>query len=371
MLQDAGRKVAKLRMGEAPVTLRNLTMLDWARMSDEMARRECDGLARSLPQGLKFDGLEAHAYCGREHRIARFSRREPGKGADFVLVPGGQVSLGFDGHDFKPTVQQIESFVRFVEADGIDRSIREFVDAQTSARREVLVPPMLIEIDARAPEKRDDVEAIGADDPLFHQFGDGLEDRATAEFSGGVLGAYSYIAERDADGTCRVWRRPPTTLQYVEICLARTGMRLLTCDEWEHACGAGAPALFRWGNDTPADFYPDDASAEDRRRKQAWALSGGTLAYARPPTVWDLHERPNLFGLRIARNPYGLDLVSDGPRALGGDGGCNICGGAGFFLGWLPLATSFRDSNRGGWFVPDKNVADDYCRVRRVIPLDG
>src|SRR5712691_1267543 len=31
--------------------------------------------------------------------------------------------------------------------------------------------------------------------------------------------------------------------------------------------------------------------------------------------------------------PYELEIVSDGPRALGGDGGCNICGGAGFSSG--------------------------------------
>ena len=70
--------------------------------------------------------------------------------------------------------------------------------------------------------------------------------------------------------------------------------------------------------------------AEDRALKTAWALPGGKLAHETPPPRWDLHEQPNLFGLRIAKNPYELEVVADGPRALGGDGGCNICGGAGF-----------------------------------------
>ena len=35
--------------------------------------------------------------------------------------------------------------------------------------------------------------------------------------------------------------------------LAEAGQRLLIPDEWEHACGAGAATLFRWGDDCPPD----------------------------------------------------------------------------------------------------------------------
>jgi hypothetical protein len=98
-------------------------------------------------------------------------------------------------------------------------------------------------------------------------------------------------------------------------------------------------------------------------------LSGGKLAYETPSPKWDLHEQPNLFGLRIAKNPYELELVCDGPQVLGGDGGCNICGGAGFFLGWLPLASAFRNPYDNP-IKPDENIADDYHRVRRVISID-
>ena len=157
-------------------------------------------------------------------------------------------------------------------------------------------------------------------------------------------------------------------MQNVVERLAEIGMRLPTCDEWEHACGGGAATLFRWGDDSPTDFYPTDTCAEDRVLKKIWALSLGKLAYKPPAAKWSLHQRPNLFGLRIANDPYRLDLVSDGPLALGGDGGCNICGGAGFFLGWLPLATAFR--NPYGPVSPHQNVADPHHRVRRVIPIE-
>jgi hypothetical protein len=87
--------------------------------------------------------------------------------------------------------------------------------------------------------------------------------RSRSTTHGGVLGECRYIVKREGDGTCRVWRGPPTTVQWLEASLARTGMRLPTCDEWEHACGAGASTLFRWGDDSPADFYPTDTCAED------------------------------------------------------------------------------------------------------------
>jgi hypothetical protein len=52
----------------------------------------------------------------------------------------------------------------------------------------------------------------------------------------------------------------------------------------------------------------------------------------------------------------------------GGDGGGMMCGGVGFFLAWLTLATSYRDTDHGDWTVqndddPLKNL------VRPAIPL--
>ena len=47
-------------------------------------------------------------------------------------------------------------------------------------------------------------------------------------------------------------------------------------------------------------------------------------------------EEPNFFGLSIAYDPYMREVVqADRLTTCGGDGGCNICGGLGPFLGFL------------------------------------
>ena len=105
---------------------------------------------------------------------------------------------------------------------------------------------------------------------------------------------------------------PPADLPAV---LAERGLRVPTSDEWEHACGAGADTLFRWGDDCPLDRVPYG----DRTGP---------------------HNEPNAFGLRIAHDTYSTELTSDTGEVRGGDGGESVCGGYGHLLAWLPLATA-------------------------------
>jgi hypothetical protein len=323
---------------------------DWTNTSDAVARRDCEALARALPHGLRFAGLEAHSYCGRSHRIARFRLPDSASGGsvDFVLVPGGEAALGFDGQSFKPSAGQSESFLETAEEYGFDEPINDYVDSQTTTPRRADIPAMLVEMEA----SNLGVELIASDDPIFkeleQEFGSGTGQQ---RFYGGAFDGCG-VAREGAGAPLRVWRHQPITLAAAEKKTRDAGMRFLTCDEWEYVCGASASTLFRWGDVCPTDCYPGYGSPEEPE------LGAG----------WDLHERPNLFGLKIASNPYEMELVADGSRTRGGDGGCNICGGAGFFEGWLPLATAFCNPEIDA-LSPDKNIADDYTRVRRVIPL--
>src|SRR5262249_9794506 len=150
--------------------LRDLSVSDWARMSEAVAQRECEALARVLPHGLRFDGLKTQDYCGRTHRIAHFSRTEAGDLVQFVLVSGGEVSLGFDGRAFKASSEQIESFAESSAHYDIDSSIHRFVDSQTSPRRTVCLSPLLVEVQARQVAKREDLDPLSESDPMFERF---------------------------------------------------------------------------------------------------------------------------------------------------------------------------------------------------------
>ncbi|MGW5558117.1 hypothetical protein ACWER9_12930 [Micromonospora sp. NPDC003944] len=52
----------------------------------------------------------------------------------------------------------------------------------------------------------------------------------------------------------------------------------------------------------------------------------------------------------------------------GGDGGSTTCGGSGFFLGWLALATAYRDKDFGLWLASDDGYVDEML-TRPVIEL--
>jgi hypothetical protein len=121
------------------------------------------------------------------------------------------------------------------------------------------------------------------------------------------------------------------------------GLRLPSSDEWEYACSAGARSLFRWGNDCPGDGYPTD---------ERWQHF--------------YHTQPNAFGLKIAHDPYQWEFVAEPEILRGGDGGGMICGGAGFFLGWIPLASAYVDPSGDYW----KGKAVPEARVRRALSLD-
>ena len=126
--------------------------------------------------------------------------------------------------------------------------------------------------------------------------------------------------------------------------LAAEGMRLPTSDEWEFLCGAGAQTLFRWGDHTPGHCYPTDRGD------------------------WTRHREPNALGLHIAEDPYRYEVVMEPTHRRGGDGGSSICGGAGFFMGWLPLASAFFDQY-GSTAPGDGVLQSGFSFARRVLPL--
>jgi formylglycine-generating enzyme required for sulfatase activity len=264
--------------------------------------------------------VRPHEYAGRRGRIALFDIDEQ----RFAFVPGGEVSVGYDGSRFVPRPDQQESFAESVTEFGITDDIQEFVDAMTSPPRTVTVPPLLVAVAAVEagavavaldhPRIAELVashrESFG---PLYREQPPGISWHGEARV---VLGE-NWTVEA-------AWLLDIPSYEAEVDRLAAIGQRLLTPEEWENACGAGAATLFRWGDACPLGRDPH---REDH----------------------GVHRWPNAFGLEIGQDPYRDERTTDPGVVGGGDGGGMVCGGRGWFMSWLTIATSFRDANYATW----------------------
>ena len=78
-------------------------------------------------------------------------------------------------------------------------------------------------------------------------------------------------------------------------------------------------------------------------------------------------QQPNFFGLSIAYDPYMREVVqADRLTTCGGDGGCNICGGLGPFLGFLPCSPHCKPEVQ-----EDNELNGDYDFYRPIIRLEN
>ena len=289
--------------------------------------------------------------------IARFEHNE----SLFVLVPGGEITLGFDPHsELHLSAPMLKSWNGTADAYGIAQALPDYLRELMSPIRKVRIPTLVVETSA----KEIGLEPIGLEDP---------DVREILSKQHNQKGPYSYeISQklrvtRDDVGTVQAFRIGPVTHKDVTQRLDSDGFRLPTSDEWEYLCGAGTRTMFRWGDDCPCDRYPTDVNPAEAAWRRDWVISGGKLERPDDPFTsdWDLHTRPNAFGLQIATNPYESEIVTEERVYRGGDGGCSICGGMGYFAGWLPLATAYLDPNLKDCY--DDSVTE--TRMRRIWTL--
>ncbi|MFF4544847.1 hypothetical protein ACFY1J_11485 [Streptomyces sp. NPDC001406] len=269
------------------MSLADLTLDQWRSFDPSTARRLAQEAA-GLVHG-RVTAVETVEHLGGPLHRVRIER----DGQEFALVPGGPVTLGFDLEAWRPTPEQIADYNESVEQGfGYGPDLRAHLAEVLSPRRGAVLPTVLMAVE---------------DEDLD-------ED----------------LTELPAD---------------VPAALAARGLRIPSSDEWEHACGAGADTLFRWGNDCPLDRIPYG----DRTGP---------------------HEQPNAFGLRIAYDTYRAELTSDATAIHGGDGGESVCGGYGNLLAWLPLATANRNPSMVEFvYGPEGDGVSDGCSVRPVLTL--
>ncbi|GAA4904352.1 hypothetical protein LX16_3685 [Stackebrandtia albiflava] len=265
------------------MSLADLTLDEWRSFDPSTARRIAEQAAQRAGGRVTLIDTTEHL-DGPLHRV-RIVR----DGRAFALIPGGRVSLGLDLDRWRPTPRQAADYAESLE-QGLCRGtdLRAHLAEVLSPRRDVVLATVLMAVE---------------------------DENLTA---------------------------PPTDTRAV---LAADGLRMPTADEWEHACGAGADTLFRWGDDCPLDRVPHEGAPG-------------------PETA------PNAFGLRIAYDTYRSELTADTTSVHGGDGGESVCGGYGRMLAWLPLATANRNPAMAGFvYGPEgEDLYEDYS-TRPVLTL--
>lgn len=167
----------------------------WCALDGAAALRHAEEAARHV--GGTLTEWESDPARGRVPHRAVIER----DGQGFALIPGGEVRVGFDLAAWSPSPGQLASYREESLAGGFgfDADLSTHLAGVLTPRRTVTLPTVLMAVEA---------------EPL------------------------------------------PDVPREVPGLLAARGLRPPTPDEWEHACGAGAGTLFRWGDTYPADCSP-------------------------------------------------------------------------------------------------------------------
>jgi hypothetical protein len=311
----------------------DLSAARWQELSDESAA----GVARAIARENQMDLVEVrdHSYADRRRRIALFER----DARLFSLIPAGRAVLGYDGNRFVPSPQQAASYAESASEYGLP-VITELIDSMTSPERAAELPALLVGVEALEPC----VTAVPADDPRVQEVAASRRARPGTETITMHRGGTTVKVEFDAAGqVSRARVAEKVSFSAVLEAAAGLGVRPATPDEWEYACGAGARTLFRWGEDTLEDRYPSGRASGP-------------------------HQEPNAWGLMIGQDPYRHEWSAEPGVVCGGDGGGMVCGGSGFFLGWLTLATAYRDKSFSAW-LSSKDGFIGELRIRPVADI--
>jgi hypothetical protein len=186
-----------------------LTLSVWDHLDAQTAETVARSVERCLPEPWRFLRTAWHE-CGDQKRHVAFFDRD---GAEFALVPGGVVALGYDAADpFEPSAEHQRCWKRgrYFDWEGRQHPTpAAFLADNTTPYRTFRAPALLAEVRSRAWQL---------------EFDD--EDRS----------GWLTLPER----------------------LAVDGFHFPTADEWEYLCRAGTRTVWRWGDSCPLDRYPTD-----------------------------------------------------------------------------------------------------------------
>ena len=290
---------------------------------------------------MTFLGLHTFDRWGQSCTTGIFKK----DGREFVFVPGDTVTLGWEQFAEGLNQESREELEYLFREWEMERDPEEMIRESMAPARQVAIGPMLV---GRELEEIN-WEPVKLEDPRlrsewledFRQFA--LTDRDSLTLAGRAR------FERDSDSWQVSLYHEVDYLDFQNR-LQKQGFSLLTADEWAYLCGGGCRTLFPWGDGLDYSMrlrWFEDMDEDENR-------------------PYDMEE-PNFFGLSIAYDPYMREVVqADRLTTCGGDGGCNICGGLGPFLGFLPCSPHCKPEVQ-----EDNELNGDYDFYRHIIRVEN
>lgn len=290
---------------------------------------------------MTFLGLHTFDRWGQSCTTGIFKK----DGREFVFVPGDTVTLGWEQFAVGLNQESWEELEYLFREWEMERDPEEMIRESMAPVRQVAIGPMLV---GRELEEIN-WEPVKLEDPRlrsewledFRQFA--LTDRDSLTLAGRAR------FERDSDSWQVSLYHEVDYLDFQNR-LQKQGFSLPTADEWAYLCGGECRTLFPWGDGLDYSMrlrWFEDMDKDENR-------------------PYDMEE-PNFFGLSIAYDPYMREVVqADRLTTCGGDGGCNICGGLGPFLGFLPCSPHCKPEVQ-----EDNELNGDYDFYRPIIRLEN
>ena len=267
-------------------------------------------------------------------------------GREFVFVPGDTVTLGWEQFAVGLNQESREELEYLFREWEMERDPEELIQENMAPVRQAAIGPMLV---GRELEEIN-WEPVKMDDPRLTAHPDWLKefrDFAWSDSSSLTLHQSARIERTEKGFQICIYNR--TDYDALLAMLENRGFSLPTADEWAYLCGGGCRTLFPWGDGLDYSMrlrWFEDMDEDENR-------------------PYDMEE-PNFFGLSIAYDPYMREVVqADRLTTCGGDGGCNICGGLGPFLGFLPCSPHCKPEVQ-----EDNELNGDYDFYRPIIRVE-